>query len=78
MHIIQLSFTVLVILILAGLLIDGALTRAVWVKGARNGLFSFRNWAHKRERDAEAWIYWCAMSFYALALLCLCAYLLLG
>jgi hypothetical protein len=78
MHLIQLLFIILVIVILAGLLIDGALTRAVWVKGTRNGLFSFRHWAHKRERDAEAWIYWFAMSFYALALLCLCAYLLLG
>ena len=78
MHIIQQSFTVLVILILAGLLIDGALTRAVWVKGARNGLFSFRNWAHKRERDAESWIYWCAMGFYGLALIGLCGLLLYG
>ena len=43
MQVIQLVFTVLVILILAGLLVDGALTRAVWVKGTRKGLFSFRN-----------------------------------
>ena len=75
---IQSLFIVLVILVLAGLLIDGALTRAVWVKGARNGLFSFRNWAHKRERDAEAWIYWCAMGFYGLALICLCGLLIFG
>ena len=76
MHVIQLMFTVLVILILAALLIDGALTRAVWVKGARNGLFSFRHWGHKCERDEEAWPYWFAMSFYALTLICLCALLL--
>jgi hypothetical protein len=76
MHVIQLVFTVLVILILAGLLIDGALTRAVWVKGARNGLFSFRHWGHKCERDEEAWPYWFAMSFYALTVICLCALLL--
>jgi hypothetical protein len=77
MHIVQLVFIVLVILILAGLLVDGLLTRAVWVKGARNGLFSFRHWAHKCERDEEAWPYWFAMSFYALVLICLCVLLLL-
>jgi hypothetical protein len=77
MHVIQLVVTVLVILMLAGLLIDGALTRAVWVKGARNGLFSFRHWAHKCERDEEAWPYWFAMGFYALVLICLCALLML-
>jgi Flp pilus assembly protein protease CpaA len=71
MHSIQLLFTVFVMLILAGLLVDGLLTRAVWVKGARNGLFSFRHWAHKCERDEESWPYWFAMGFYALALLCL-------
>jgi hypothetical protein len=76
MHIIQLMFTVLVILTLAALLVDGLLTRAVWVKGARNGLFSFRHWGHKCERDEEPWPYWFAMSFYALALLCLCGLLL--
>jgi hypothetical protein len=47
-----------------------------WVKGARNGLFSFRHWAHKCERDEEAWPYWFAMSFYALALIGLCVSLL--
>ena len=76
MQVIQWVVTVLVILILAGLLVDGLLTRAVWVKGTRKGLFSFRHWAHKRERDEEAWIYWFAMSFYALVLLCLCGLLL--
>jgi hypothetical protein len=76
MHIIQLAFTVLVILILAALLVDGALTRAVWVKGTRRGLSSFRHWAHKCERDYEAWPYWFAMSFYALVLICLCVSLL--
>ena len=76
MQVIQWVVTVLVILILAGLLVDGILTRAVWVKGTRKGLFSFRHWAHKRERDEEAWIYWFAMSFYGLVLLCLCGLLL--
>ena len=76
MPLIQLLFIILVILILAGLLIDGALTRAVWVKGARNGLFSFRNWGHKCERDEDAWSYWVAMGFYGLALICLCVLLL--
>ena len=78
MQVIQLVVTVLVILILAGLLVDGFLTRAVWVKGTRKGLFSFRHWAHKRERDEEAWIYWFAMGFYALALVGLCGSLLFG
>lgn len=78
MPVIQLLFIVLVILILAALLVDGMLTRAVWVKGARNGLFSFRHWAHKCERDAEPWPYWFAMSFYSLALISLCVLLLLG
>ena len=76
MHSIQLVFIVLVMLILAALLVDGILTRAVWVKGARNGLFSFRNWGHKCERDEEAWPYWFAMVFYGLVLLCLCGLLL--
>jgi hypothetical protein len=78
MPVIQLSFIVLVILILAALLVDGALTRAVWVKGARNGLFSFRNWGHKCERDEEPWPYWFAMSFYGLVLMSLCGFLLYG
>ena len=78
MQVIQFLFVLLVILALAWLLLDGWLTRAVWVKGARDGLFSFRNWAHRRERDYEPWSYWSAMVFYALALLCLCGLLLFG
>lgn len=78
MPLIQFLFIVLVIVLLAGLLVDGALKRSVWVKGARDGLFSFRHWAHKRSLDEDPWLYWCAMGFYSLALLCLCGYLLLG
>jgi len=76
MQTIQSVFIVLVILILAGLLLDGVATRAVWVKGARDGLFSFRHWAHKRSRDEDPWPYWFAMVFYSLALTSLCALLL--
>ena len=72
----QLAFVVLVILILAGLLVDGFMTRAVWVKGARDGLFSFRHWAHKRERDEDPWTYWFAMGFYGVAVIALCVLLL--
>lgn len=56
---------------MAYLIIDGWLTRAVWVKGTRDGLFSFRHLAHKRSRDEDPWPYWFAMSFYGLALVCL-------
>jgi len=73
---IQTLFVVLVILLLAGLLIDGAVTRAVWVKGARDGLFSYRHWAHKRSLDEDPWPYWFAMGFYSLALICLGGFLL--
>jgi hypothetical protein len=78
MPVIQSLFIALVILILAGLLADGFATRAVWVKGARDGLFSFRHWAHKRSRDEDPWPYWFAMGFYGLALISLCALLLLA
>jgi hypothetical protein len=37
-----------------------------------------RYWAHKCERYEEAWLYWFAMSFYALALIFLCGLLLFG
>ena len=60
-----------VIAILLALLIDGWRSGAVWVKGARDAPFSFRNWAHKRSRDEDPWPYWFAMSFYAIASICL-------
>ena len=72
MQIIQLAVIILVVLVLAWLLIDGAMTRAVWVKGARDGLFSFRHWAHKRYLDEDPRLYWFAMGFYAFALVGLC------
>ena len=78
MQTIQMLFILLVILVLAYLLADGWITRAVWVKGARNGLFSFRDWAHKRGRDDEPWPYWFAMTFYGLAIICLLGLLLSG
>jgi hypothetical protein len=77
MPVIQSLFIVLVIALLAGLLVGGAVTGSVWVKGARDGLFSFRNWAHKRSRDEDPWPYWFAMGFYSLALISLGVLLLL-
>ena len=65
----QSLFVILVILLLCYLVVDGLLTRSVWVKGARTGAFSFRQWAHKRNRDDEPGSYWFAMSFYVVAVL---------
>jgi hypothetical protein len=78
MQTLQSLFIVLVILVLAGLLIDGAINRTVWIKGARNGLFSFRHLAHRCEREEDPWSYWFAMGFYGFALICLCALLIFG
>jgi hypothetical protein len=74
----QSAFILLAIVLLAYLIVDGWRAQAVWVKGARDGLFSFRHWAHKRNRDEDPWTYWFAMGFYSLALVCLCGYLLFG
>lgn len=74
----QTAAILLINLLLAYLIIDGWRTQAVWVKGTRDGLFSFRHWAHKRSRDEDPWPYWFAMSFYGLVLACLCGYLLFG
>lgn len=72
----QTLFVIAVVIVLAYLLLDGWLTRAVWVKGARDGPFSFRQPAHKRERDEDPWTYWFTMGFYAVALSCLVILLL--
>jgi hypothetical protein len=73
----QSTFILLAIVLLAYLIVDGWWAQAVWVKGARDGLFSFRNWAHKRSRDEDPWPYWFAMGFYSLALISLGVLLLL-
>ena len=78
MPLIQSIFIVIVMLVLLYLLIDGWISRAVWVKGARDGLFSFRHLAHRRGREDEPRLYWSAMGFYALALICLVVLLLLN
>ena len=65
----QSLFVVLVILLLCYLVVDGLLTRSVWVKGSRRGLFSFRQWGHKCGRDDDPRSYWFAMIFYAVAML---------
>ncbi len=65
----QSLFIVLVILLLCYLVVDGLLTRSVWVKGGRKRPFSFRHWAHKCGREDEPRVYWFAMIFYAVAIL---------
>ena len=61
----------LVMLLLCALVLDGIMTRSVWVKGSRTGLFSFRNLAHKCDREYEPRCYWSAMVFYSVAMLLL-------
>jgi len=61
----------LVMLLLCALVLDGILTRSVWVKGSRTGLFSFRNLAYKCDREYEPRCYWSAMVFYSVAMLLL-------
>ena len=67
----QTLFIILVTLILCYLVVEGLLTRAVWVKGARKGAFSFRQWAHKRDRDEDPHSYWFAIIFYSASILML-------
>jgi len=74
----QSVFVALVILLLFGLVLNGLLTRSVWVKGSRTGVFSFRNMAHKRGREDEPNSYWFAMIFYSVAVLLLIWLLMSG
>jgi len=74
----QSVFVSLVMLLLCALVLDGILTRSVWVKGSRTGLFSFRNLAHKCDREYEPRCYWPAMVFYCVAMLLLIWLLLSG
>ena len=67
----QSVFVSLVMLLLCALVLDGIMTRSVWVKGSRTGLFSFRNLAYKCEREYEPRCYWSAMVFYSVAMLLL-------
>ena len=71
MQTLQSIFIILVILVLCYLVANGLLTRSVWVKGNRRGLVSFREWAHKRNREDEPRTYWFAITFYCGTLLCL-------
>ena len=71
MLLLQSTVILVVILLLAGLIVDGWLTGTVWVKGARDRPFSFRHLAHKRGRNEDPWPYWFAMGFYSIALICL-------
>jgi len=72
----QSLFVILVILLLCYLVVDGLLTHSIWVKGSRKGAFSFRQWAHKCDREDEPRSYWFAMGFYAVATLLLICLLL--
>ena len=74
----QSLFVILVILILCYLVVEGLLTRSVWIKGPRRGAFSFRQWAHKRSRDDDPQPYWFAIVFYSGAILMLLWLLLSG
>ena len=74
----QSLFVILVILLLCYLVVDGLLTRSVWVKGGRKGPFSFRQWAHKCGREDEPRTYWFVMGFYSVATLLLIWLLLAG
>ena len=74
----QSAFVVLVILLLFGLVFNGLLTRSVWVKGSRTGVFSFRSMAHKRGREDEPLSYWFAILFYSVAMLLLIWLLMSG
>jgi len=67
----QSVFVSLVMLLLCALVLDGIMTRSVWVKGSRTGVFSFRNLAHKCDREYEPRCYWSAMVFYSVAMLLL-------
>jgi hypothetical protein len=67
----QSVFVSLVMLLLCALVLDGIMTRSVWVKGSRTGLFSFRNLAYKCDREYEPRCYWSAMVFYGVAMLLL-------
>ncbi len=71
MQTVESLFIILVILVLCYLVANGLLTRSVWVKGNRRGLVSFREWAHKCNREDEPHSYWFAMFFYSAVLLCL-------
>ena len=71
MQTVESLFIILIILVLCYLVANGLLTRSIWVKGNRRGLVSFREWAHKCNREDEPHSYWFAMTFYSAALLCL-------
>ena len=78
MQTLQTLFVTLVLLILCYLVADGLLTRSVWVKGAREGAFSFRHWAHKRSREDEPQSYWFVIAFYSASILMLLWLLISG
>jgi hypothetical protein len=66
----QSLFIILVILVLLYLVIDGLITRSIWIKGGRrSGIVNWREWAHRCERADKPATYWAAMIFYCLALL---------
>jgi NADH:ubiquinone oxidoreductase subunit 3 (subunit A) len=74
----QSLFIVLLILLLCYLVVDGLLTRSVWIKGGRKKPFSFRQWAYKCDHEDEPRSYWFAIGFYTVAILLLIWLLLSG
>lgn len=56
-------FLLIVVGSLGFMVVDGLLTGSVWVRGARKGM-TFKQWAHKRDRDEEPISYWLFMSLY--------------
>lgn len=65
----QLIFFWFVTLYLAWLVLDGALTGSVWVKGRGPGKKFGEAWAHKKSRYQSPVAYWLAMVFYSGGLL---------
>ncbi|MEN7343315.1 MAG: hypothetical protein AAAFM81_10250 [Pseudomonadota bacterium] len=50
------------------LLADAIRSGSIWVRGAREGNFSLRTFAHKRHRAEEPQVFWGVFVFYAAAL----------
>lgn len=55
------------------LLVEGWISKAVWVKGCNKGLFAsvteMKSWAVKKHLDTEPTDYWGFMAFYGIAFL---------
>jgi len=69
----QTLFYLMVVLFTGFLLIEGWLSKGVWVKGCNKGLLAsvteMESWAIKKYRESEPDTYWFFMGFYAIAFL---------